>query len=94
MTDFTKMIADLEREILTKGVSINQFCRKASIDAMTWRRLRAGKFSPRQDTLARINKAIEQVRREPASASRVKRKTKPGQKRSVQKPSAHKLAEA
>ena len=89
MTDFTKMIADLECEILTKGVSINQFCRKASIDAMTWRRLRAGKFAPRQDTLARINKAIEQVRREPASTPRVKRKTK-----SSKKPSAHKLAEA
>lgn len=89
MTDFTKMIADLEREILTKGVSINQFCRKASIDAMTWRRLRAGKFAPRQDTLARINKAIEQVRREPAPPPRVKRKTK-----SSKKPSAHKLAEA
>jgi len=87
MTDFAKIISDLEREILTRGISINQFCRKASIDAMTWRRLRAGKFAPRQDTLARINKAIEQVRREPASASRVKTKAKP-----KRKASAHKFA--
>ena len=76
MSEWSKLISDLEREIVARGMSINSFCRKANINDMTWRRIRHGQFAPRQDTLARINKAIEQVRREPASTPRVKRDIK------------------
>lgn len=55
-------IAEIEAELTALGVPIPEFLARAAINRSTWQRLKAGEYSPRQDTARRIHNAMKVLR--------------------------------
>ena len=68
-------VRDIEAELAVLGVATPDFLALARIHRATWSRLRAGKFSPRQDTALRIMHAMKVLRARAEAKPGSKKKT-------------------
>lgn len=66
MTDFTDQIEAIASRAFRLRKSIRQVCKRAGVAPSTFSRWRSGSVAPTQDTIDRLNEALDGFEREAA----------------------------